>query len=224
MNQHQLIEFANFLDEDNLLGKDYITTKTAEWLREHPVHSKTEATAFVELIWEIEQAQAAALNVAEHARIQKQKTEGADAMYTAYAIAARMAHKLFANIEKRPGAWMPNTKKPICYQTGDWDGKKSDLCLCENIESHCHPLVNLGHCYEYADGSFEWYDSRDFEILKPAKWRLIEADTPQVTKQEIVKILFETAQTTAQKNGNGVTMVRMFEAEAEAIIRLIYSK
>jgi len=46
-------------------------------------------------------------------------------------------------------------KTPICYNTGDWDGKASDLCLCQDDKGKYH----LAKCYEYHNGEFEWYDT-----------------------------------------------------------------
>lgn len=45
---------------------------------------------------------------------------------------------------------------PICYQTGNWDGKRSDLVVGETITGKQF----LGCCYEETmDGSyfFDWY-------------------------------------------------------------------
>jgi len=57
-------------------------------------------------------------------------------------------------------------KTPIAYETGDWDGQRSDLFLCEDVMSEYH----LAHLYEYHDGQVEWYDKEDFglrhEIVK----------------------------------------------------------
>jgi len=47
-------------------------------------------------------------------------------------------------------------KLPICYSTGDWDGKKSDNVIGETITGKQF----LGCCYEVTmDGSkfFDWY-------------------------------------------------------------------
>jgi hypothetical protein len=117
----------------------------------------------------------------------------------------------------------------MCYQTSDyWDGKSSDLCLVEFIVTTTlpppiRPLFTLAYCYESIDGTFEWRESTPpRDLLKVAKWRLVEEDTLQVSKKDIEKILFETAQTKNEENS--VSISRLFEKEAEAIIRLIYSK
>jgi hypothetical protein len=47
-------------------------------------------------------------------------------------------------------------KLPMCYETGNWDGKKSDLILAETITGKQF----LAECYEGTmDGSyfFDWY-------------------------------------------------------------------
>ena len=54
-------------------------------------------------------------------------------------------------------------EKPNCWETGDWDGKKSDEVLCVDEKGEKH----LARCYEgYMDGSyfFEWYDKDDFGL------------------------------------------------------------
>lgn len=57
-------------------------------------------------------------------------------------------------------------KTPICYETGDWDGKRSDLCICMDEKEKYH----LAYMYEYNDRQFEWYDQDDYglryEIIK----------------------------------------------------------
>ena len=44
---------------------------------------------------------------------------------------------------------------PLCYETGDWDGKRSDLVIGETIDGEQF----LGCCYEgNLDGDFfDWY-------------------------------------------------------------------
>jgi len=45
---------------------------------------------------------------------------------------------------------------PMCYSTGNWDGKQSDLFLAETITGKKF----IGQCYEgFMDGSafFDWY-------------------------------------------------------------------
>lgn len=54
-------------------------------------------------------------------------------------------------------------KNPSAYETGHWDGKKSDLVLCEDKKGCYH----LAYYYEgVLDGSkFEdWYDKNDNEL------------------------------------------------------------
>ena len=61
---------------------------------------------------------------------------------------------------------------PICYKAGDWDGKMSDLCICqdENLEYH------LANCYDYGDTN-AWYDKNDFGLwVKIVKWKQIIDD------------------------------------------------
>ena len=60
--------------------------------------------------------------------------------------------------------------KPNCYETGDWDGKKSDTVLCMDANEEMH----LAHCYEgIMDGShfFDWYGKNGFELeVEIAYW------------------------------------------------------
>ncbi len=59
-------------------------------------------------------------------------------------------------------------RTPICYETGDWDGKKSDLFICQDEKGEYH----LGSCYEYEDGQTEWYDKDDFGLRhNVVKWK-----------------------------------------------------
>ena len=54
-------------------------------------------------------------------------------------------------------------KNPYCWESGDWDGKRSDIVLCVDKNGSNH----LAHCYEGSiDGSnfFEWYDKNDFGL------------------------------------------------------------
>ncbi len=70
--------------------------------------------------------------------------------------------------------WKDATKeKPHCYETGDWDGKKSDLVICKDTEGDLH----LACCYEYSleePDPFEWYDKGDFGLRhEVAYWKNI---------------------------------------------------
>lgn len=59
----------------------------------------------------------------------------------------------------------PEKEKPYCYQTGNWDGKKSDQILVELKDGK----YDVATCYEgFMDGShfFEWYHSKDEYELK----------------------------------------------------------
>lgn len=64
-------------------------------------------------------------------------------------------------------------RKPTCYITGDWDGKKSDQVLCEDEKGKKY----LATCYEgTTDGShfFNWYDQDGFETEEIVKWKEIQ--------------------------------------------------
>lgn len=54
-------------------------------------------------------------------------------------------------------------KKPTCWETGQWDGTRSDLIFCRTVSGSYH----VARVYEgMLDGTefFEWYDGVDFEI------------------------------------------------------------
>ncbi len=63
-----------------------------------------------------------------------------------------------------------DTKLPLCYETGDWDGKRSDLVLIEDIKEKLFiARVYLG----FIDGSDfnDWYDNDGFDIkYKVVRW------------------------------------------------------
>ena len=68
-----------------------------------------------------------------------------------------------------------DVEKPICYKTGDWDGKQSDEILVKDSKGN-HFVVN---CYEMeinGEPHYYFYDSGDFEIEKLIFW----ANIPQV--------------------------------------------
>ena len=71
-----------------------------------------------------------------------------------------------------------NESLPYCYETGNWDGKKSDLFLGETITGNKF----LGECFEgILDGHyyFEWYavdeiTGNDYSINEPvSRWMRI---------------------------------------------------
>lgn len=65
------------------------------------------------------------------------------------------------------------SKKPIAYQSGCWDGKKSDEILVKTTGGKYHVAV----MYEgFIDGSefCEFYDDRDNEIKSVAYWTEID--------------------------------------------------
>lgn len=54
-------------------------------------------------------------------------------------------------------------EKPICYLTGDWDGKKSDEILVEDKDGKKHLAVLYSG---FIDGHYfdDWYNSDGYEI------------------------------------------------------------
>lgn len=62
-------------------------------------------------------------------------------------------------------------KTPICYKSGHWDGKMSDLVIVVDSEDKCH-LTNM---YEYDDGNSEWYDNDEYGLgYEVVKWKKID--------------------------------------------------
>lgn len=70
--------------------------------------------------------------------------------------------------------WISCKKEiPLTYETGDWDGKRSDLVLVGDIEGK----VKIGRVYEgVLDGNkfFDWYDEDNNDLMiVPYKWKKI---------------------------------------------------
>jgi hypothetical protein len=64
-------------------------------------------------------------------------------------------------------------EKPLAYQTGHWDGKKSDTILIQDIQGN----IFAGTYYEgFIDGNnfYDFYDDKDNEILDVAKFMEID--------------------------------------------------
>ena len=63
-------------------------------------------------------------------------------------------------------------EKPIAYENGDWDGKRSDNVLCVDTDG----LFHIARMYEgFMDGSefCDFYDERDFEVDNVVMWMYI---------------------------------------------------
>ncbi|RUT68667.1 hypothetical protein D0817_20110 [Flavobacterium cupreum] len=61
-------------------------------------------------------------------------------------------------------------RKPLTYKTGNWDGKNSDLVLCEDKNGNHHIAL---FCDGFMDGSpFEnWYDKSGFDLdVEIVRW------------------------------------------------------
>jgi hypothetical protein len=64
----------------------------------------------------------------------------------------------------------PESRKPLCYQSGDWDGKRSDNVLVELKDGNYIVAV----CYEgVLDGCrfFDWYEGIEKYELKESEVR-----------------------------------------------------
>jgi hypothetical protein len=65
-----------------------------------------------------------------------------------------------------------NDRTPHAWESGNWDGKRSDKVLCQDSKGEYH----IAEVYEGTlDGSrfVNWYDSRDYEIDNVVKWKEI---------------------------------------------------
>lgn len=61
------------------------------------------------------------------------------------------------------------TEMPITYETGDWDGKRSDEVVVEDNNGKKH----VARLYEgFMDGSAfsEWFENDDWAINEPVRW------------------------------------------------------
>jgi hypothetical protein len=62
-----------------------------------------------------------------------------------------------------------NDNSPLCYKTGDWDGKQSDRVIVEDISGEYYVAISYsGHM----DGSHfsVFYDRNDNEISNVVRW------------------------------------------------------
>jgi hypothetical protein len=64
-------------------------------------------------------------------------------------------------------------RKPHAYQTGCWDGKKSDEVLVCTRSGLFHVAV-MYHVIMDGSESFDFYDSRDFDIQNVEYWTEID--------------------------------------------------
>lgn len=59
--------------------------------------------------------------------------------------------------------------QPMCYQTGHWDGKKSDNYLLEDRDGKQYIACAYETIYR-GETYFEWYDNNDCSIDYPVKF------------------------------------------------------
>lgn len=70
--------------------------------------------------------------------------------------------------------WIPIWEKlPVCYETGVWDGKRSEFVLVKFkdgnwTKARLYSGILDGHMYE------DWYNENDFEVKNITHWRPIE--------------------------------------------------
>lgn len=78
------------------------------------------------------------------------------------------------------------TSKPLAFETGEWDGKKSReiLVFTKNMKYHIAVMyegILDGHEF------FDFYDQRDFEIQNVTHWAEINFPLTIVTKNQYGK-------------------------------------
>jgi hypothetical protein len=66
-------------------------------------------------------------------------------------------------------------KKPLTYNTGSFDGKKSDKVLVADQDGKYH-IAEMHETGIYGREFYEFYDDRDFEIVNVEYWT--EIDSP----------------------------------------------
>jgi len=66
--------------------------------------------------------------------------------------------------------WISVEVTPVCSESGDWDGKRSDFCLAIDR----HEKQHVVRCYEgILDGRefADWYNEYNFEITTIIHWQ-----------------------------------------------------
>lgn len=96
----------------------------------------------------------------------------ADIWYIAHEHLCTTPQALSKAEDKGDNGWISvEDKNPICYQTGDWDGKRSELVLCENSKGYHIAVLYEG----VMDGCkfSDWFDKDDWSIETPFRWKTI---------------------------------------------------
>jgi len=70
--------------------------------------------------------------------------------------------------------WIPIEEElPICLESGDWDGLRSDYVIAKfKDNTWCKAILYSG----FIDGIYfnDWYDDRNYDIINITHWRPIE--------------------------------------------------
>lgn len=70
--------------------------------------------------------------------------------------------------------WIPIEEElPICFESGEWDGKRSEFVLVKHSNSNwrkgrIYSGILDGHKYN------DWYDENDYELGNITHWRPVE--------------------------------------------------
>lgn len=91
--------------------------------------------------------------------------------------------------------WIKLTdKKPTAYQSGAWDGLKSDsiLILCGDGTMHIGYLYKIPSDF-WGEDKYEFYDDRGYYIHNPTHWAEIEPapDTKEYSIELMIKTIVE---------------------------------
>jgi hypothetical protein len=71
------------------------------------------------------------------------------------------------NGDKKMNWILTKKETPPATEKGDWDGKRSELCVCQDIKGNYY----IARVYEHDAGIAEWYDGHDFSLLHEiVKW------------------------------------------------------
>ena len=94
--------------------------------------------------------------------------------YTGERYTELLISKSFENGISFANSWIQSKDKtPLAYQTGGWDGKRSDFVLAKTSYGD----ILIARVYEgFLDGNnfLDWYDSNDVECTNIQYWRFIE--------------------------------------------------
>lgn len=83
-------------------------------------------------------------------------------------------HKINSLSSAGAAVWVDiSDRYPLCYQTGDFDGVKSDKLLVKDKSGD----LFIASCYQYEGGEYSFYREDGFEwLVEPQKWNLLKIE------------------------------------------------